>query len=39
MVKIFDELVISSCGNKGYLLIGCLNEFCMNYNDIKVATL
>jgi NTE family protein len=36
MVKIFDEIIISSCGNKGYLLIGCLNELSMNYPIQKI---
>lgn len=36
MIKYFDELIISSSGNKGYALIGCLNEFCKNYPIDKI---
>jgi len=36
MIKCFDELIISSSGNKGFALIGCLNEFCKNYPIQKI---
>lgn len=40
MVKYYDELIISSSGNKGYALIGCLNEFSKHYpiNKLKYFT-
>lgn len=36
MIKYYDELVISSSGNKGYALVGCLNEFSKNYPIHKI---
>jgi predicted acylesterase/phospholipase RssA len=36
MVVYFDELIISSSGNKGFALIGCLDEFSKNYPFEKI---